>query len=130
MSIFGWSSIIDFEVPSSCKDKVLDIPYMEQFVRYLIDHIDMKIHSYIDQHGVFTRGLLIDKWAGEDASHTYGISCIVFLTTSSLSLHTTNDGRILMDLFSCKPYDEDDVKEFIFNHWGNVKYKSFVKFTR
>jgi S-adenosylmethionine/arginine decarboxylase-like enzyme len=126
---FGYSSIIDFQV-DPCKEKWLDTKYVEEFVRAAIDAIGMEIHE-IDCCGIGKRSALyIDIWAGADHPDTYGVSCIVFLTTSSFSLHTTQEGKIMIDCFSCKKYDLNTIRQVIGMYWGNVQYLNTYKMDR
>ena len=108
---FGFSSVIDFGVPN--EEQALNKEYIREFIIDLISVIDMQIY---DNH------LYVEKWAAKNAPETFGVSAICFLTTSSLSLHTTEEGKIMIDLFSCKDYQLDPIKAIIRDYFGKVEW--------
>ncbi len=122
---FGYSANVDFAVDKSIKEVVLNQNKMEEFSRTLIQAIDMKLHK-IDGKESF----LIDKWAGDDHPQTFGVSACGFLTTSSYSLHTSDNGCVMLDIFSCKNFEFSQIKDVVKDTFGDVFYIRCNKMTR
>jgi len=117
--MFGKSLILD--ITTSDKDKIMDTSCVEHFARNLIQGIGMEIH-----HVNGKDGLLCDKWGATDLPHTFGVSLICFLTTSSLTIHTTNDGTMFLDIFSCKNFTDDNVMDVVKSCFNNINIKRIL----
>ena len=115
---FGKELILDANVD---KDKINDKEHIEAWLRDLVKDVRMKIHE-VD--GV--PAIMIDTWAAEDMPATYGTSCCILISTSSVSLHTAIDehddtkGKIYLNLFSCSDFTYDEVIANVKKHWSGV----------
>lgn len=59
--------------------------------------------------------------------HLLGISAIQFITTSDIVIHTVDRLReCYINLFSCKPFDEDKAANFIQNWFGAKRVQSQI----
>lgn len=53
----------------------------------------------------------------------YGYSALQWIQTSCITLHSTLDGQLYLNLFSCKTFDEVKVKECIIEYFeGKIDY--------
>lgn len=81
----------------SCNENVLDIESISEFVRELVDRIDMVAYGDI----------VIDRFGDGDE---IGISAVQLIMTSAITIHTNDRARdMYLDVFSCKWFDETDV---------------------
>ena len=125
---FGKELIFDAQVD---KEHINDKEHIEAWLRDLIKAVRMEIHT-ID--GV--PSVLIDTWAAKDMSFTYGTSCCILISTSSISLHTAIDehnedrGKIYLNLFSCSPFDYDEVLANIKKHWSGIEVTRWMLLDR
>jgi S-adenosylmethionine/arginine decarboxylase-like enzyme len=120
--MFGKSLILD--ITTTDKDKLMNVLYLETFARNLIKAIGMEIHQI---NG--TDGILCDKWGATDLPHTFGVSLICFLTTSSLTIHTTNE-KMFLDIFSCKNFTDDSVMEVLNSCFNNINIQRILMIGR
>lgn len=53
------------------------------------------------------------------AEHTKGTSAVQFILTSGIMIHTlVLTGKVYVDMFTCKEYDEDKAKEFTADYFN------------
>ena len=114
--MFGKSLMVDAKIRdiNTDKERLMCVCYIESFIRHLIKEIGMKIH---DEH------IYVELYEGEHHPETLGVSVMAFLTTSTLTCHTTKDS-IYLDIFSCK-WETDKPKEQvmeIMRSWFNIYY--------
>jgi len=88
--------------PTDC-DKV------SEFMRGMVKHVRMKV--MIDP---------VTAWCNDLGNE--GITSTVILTTSHCTLHIwnfdePNDSMMQFDLYSCAPFEVDEVMEYICNHF-------------
>ena len=97
--IWGIASSID--IYNCDSDKIRDAEYIKKFVKDLCDLIDMKR---------FGETQVVHF--GEDEK-VAGFSMVQLIETSLISAHFANmTNAIYLDVFSCKPYDPEIVKNF------------------
>lgn len=96
---YGKHSMYDIK---SCKrEKVQSIDNWKQFINELVQAIDMIKHG----------DLIIDRF-GEGTD--IGLSGCQLILTSNISFHTNDlSGDAYVDIFSCKDYDDEKVKQMI-----------------
>jgi S-adenosylmethionine/arginine decarboxylase-like enzyme len=52
-------------------------------------------------------------------SHLKGTSCVQFITTSTIVIHTLDDlKKMFINVFSCKEFDANKVVDFTTNYFG------------
>ncbi len=123
---FGHSFHCDFETTDEYFGLLNDHLYLKEWIRTLIERIGMKIHVVDGKEA-----LLIDTWAGEDAPETFGTSIVGFLTTSSFSVHTTDNGILYLDIFSCRDFAPGDIIGTCMDYWGTgISMQNWRKVTR
>ncbi|MFA5616424.1 MAG: S-adenosylmethionine decarboxylase [Syntrophorhabdaceae bacterium] len=96
---------------------------LEKFVYNLCNHIGMdavQIHTweYLEDSNKRT----------EDFLHLKGHSVVLFLKTSNITLHSfDNLGKISLNIYSCKDFDEKLAEEFCLDYFqGEVKQSHFM----
>ncbi|SLM31004.1 conserved hypothetical protein [Desulfamplus magnetovallimortis] len=114
--VWGIASSID--IYDCDPDKIRDADYIKNFVRDLCDLIDMKR---------FGETQVVHF--GEDEK-VAGFSMVQLIETSLISAHFANmTNTTYLDVFSCKPYDPEVVKNFAAGYFGgsttniNVTYR-------
>ena len=61
--------------------------------------------------------------------HLKGISAVQFIKTSNITVHTLDVSRqILLNIFSCKDYNPDNVIEFSRNWFNGKELRSHIVF--
>ncbi len=125
---FGKELIFDAKVDRS---KINDKEHIEKWLRQLVKDVRMDIHEIDGKPAI-----LLDTWAAPDMGFTYGTSCSILITTSSVSLHTaiddedTTKGKIFLNLFSCADYNYDEVLANIKKHWTGVEVTRWLLLDR
>ncbi len=125
---FGKELILDVQVD---KENINDKGHIEAWLRELIKDVRMEIHK-ID--GV--PALVIDTWAAKEMPFTYGTSCCILISTSSISLHTAIDehnedrGKIYLNLFSCSEFTYEEVLANVKKHWSGVEVTRWLLLDR
>ncbi len=52
-------------------------------------------------------------------AHLKGVSCVQFIMTSTIVIHSLEDlGKVFMDIFSCKDFDEVATAKFTADYFG------------
>ncbi len=113
MNIYGYSSTLDVV---ECDKAPFTRELIEDFLVALCEAIDMEredLHFW-DYDG--------DPYGYDTApEHLKGISAVQFIKTSSIAVHTLDDLEVVfIDLFSCKNYDADVVREMVEEHFGGI----------
>lgn len=84
-------------------EKISNKDYVADFVNTLIAAIDMKAYG----------DLLIERFATHDPDKA-GISFCQMIETSNITGHFVDlNGDFYIDVFSCKPYDNDVVMQLV-----------------
>jgi len=98
MDYWGYHLILDC---SGCDpDRIRDPVLLDQWIRKLVVDIDMKAH-----------GEPVIAYNGEEPYHS-GYSVVQIITTSSIVAHfIDNPASCYLDVFSCKPFDIEKVKD-------------------
>lgn len=97
---------------------------IKKFMIELCDIIDMKRE---DLH--FWDELYTPKKDRFTEEHLIGTSAVQFITTSNITIHTLDKmKRIYLNIFSCKNFEEKDVRDFCKNYFnGKVVNCNIVK---
>ena len=103
---FGWETILDIRECDletiSNREKLLE------FVVRLCEVIDMKRY-----------GEPIAELFGHGRKETLGYTVVQLIETSSLVMHVSDYTRtVYLNVFSCKPYDREKVREFCVEYFG------------
>jgi hypothetical protein len=89
-----------------CDVKKVNCPEnLSAFLKELVVRIDMKAYKE-PQIELFGEGGL------------YGYSALQWIQTSCITLHSTLDGQLYLNLFSCKTFDEGVVKKCVLEYFG------------
>lgn len=101
----GLHLILDYE----CYDKRMNYKaYIRNFLNSLVSIIKMK--------------KLAEPLIKEGKRFLPGISGIIIITTSHISIHTfTKQNRINIDIYSCRDFNEIDVIEHLNRNFSNLK---------
>ena len=106
--VWGIASSIDIYECNA--DKIRDAEYIKEFVVKLCELIEMKR---------FGETLVVHF--GED-ERVAGYSMVQLIETSLISAHFANQtNTVYLDVFSCKAYDPEVVKEFSQNFFGGTR---------
>lgn len=109
---WGISAAIDLH---GCNhDRLTDAKLLEDFVKQIIEVINMKAHGpcHIDRFG---EGSL------------EGYSAIQFIETSSITVHLDErEDRAYVDIFSCKNFDTEKALQFAREYFGANSTKMTV----
>jgi S-adenosylmethionine/arginine decarboxylase-like enzyme len=90
----------------SCNENLLDLKTITSFLKDLVPAIDMIAY-----------GEPIAARFGEGIE--VGISAVQLITTSAITLHTNDAaGDMYLDVFSCKWFDEDVVRDVVKQYFG------------
>jgi S-adenosylmethionine/arginine decarboxylase-like enzyme len=110
---WGYHLILDCR---GCNDNIDDEVEIEDFVKDLVKRIDMVAH-----------GDPIIKYFG--AGNKAGYSLVQLITTSSITAHfVTESKHIYLDVFSCKPFDINEVQNCVREYFGAQNIKpTFLK---
>lgn len=103
---WGYSIHVDMQ---QCGDQIPCYlsPEESSSGRIILNDFSEKLISLIDMERY---GPPLIEWFGKQGCEGY--SLVQLITTSCLTIHTTRDNRVYLDLFSCKPYSETEVMEF------------------
>ncbi len=67
---------------------------------------------------------VVIKKVSSDGYPDWGVSGFIMLYESHISLHTwPEEGYVAMDLYSCKDFNHEAIKEYIKDFWGSKKMK-------
>ncbi len=116
-NVWGIASAID--IYGCDPDAIRDAELIRRFVVELCDLIEMK--RYGDTQVVHF---------GED-ERVAGYSMVQLIETSLISAHFANQSNaVYLDVFSCKPYDPEVVREFAERYFGGSESELNVTFRR
>jgi len=115
---FGPHLMLDFPVDS---DKLCDIPFWEDLLEELVETVKMTplsrptvVYSECDN-------------AAWDPPHATGVSGYIVLAESHISFHTFHESQfVFLDIFSCKPFDYNDVFDVLEKKLGAHDYHTNV----
>ena len=69
----------------------------------------------------------VAKWLDKFADGTPGISGVVMIAESHISIHTFPDqDYIFMDIFSCRSFDTEKAIKYLINAFGVRKYETHI----
>lgn len=112
---YGKEVILDLH---HCNPKKFNRKDIKKFFVELCDEIDMQREKlcWWDDHG-------LPPEECQTELHTKGTTAIQFILTSNITIHTLDLlERVYLNIFSCKDYDENVVKEFCSKYFeGEVK---------
>ncbi len=105
-SPFGWDLLLDLYECDA--EKIKSREELERFVIEVCERLDMKrFGDPLIQH------------FGYEKPETVGYSLVQLIETSAIVGHFSELKRAAyLDLFSCKPFDADDITEFTRNFFG------------
>lgn len=116
-NVWGIASSID--IYGCDPDSIRDADLIRRFVVELCDLIEMK--RYGDTQVVHF---------GED-ERVAGYSMVQLIETSLISAHFANQSNaVYLDVFSCKPYDPEVVREFAEKYFGGSDSELNITFRR
>ena len=116
-NVWGIASAID--IYGCDPDSIRDADLIRRFVVELCDLIEMK--RYGETQVVHF---------GED-ERVAGYSMVQLIETSLISAHFANQSNaVYLDVFSCKPYDPELVREFAERYFGGSESELNVTFRR
>ena len=115
MTEFGLHVTID---ASSCDKRKLE---SQSLVYDVLNHLPGKI-------GMTKMTLpYVCKWLDKFSDGTEGLSGIVMIAESHISIHTFPDqDYVFMDIFSCRSFDTESAIKYLVNAFGAKKYKTNV----
>jgi S-adenosylmethionine decarboxylase len=97
---YGKEVIIDLY---DCDREKMTEEHVVNFIQQLVKKVDMETHG---EPMVWTNN-------ESDEPHLRGTSAMQFITTSNVVVHTLSlTGLVLVNLFSCKPFNEHIVLDF------------------
>ena len=117
--ILGKELIIDLY---NCDTDLFTRSTLESFLKGLVAHIDMtatELHcwEYLEDP---------DR-DPEEFYHLKGLSFVQFLVTSNITLHSfDNLGKLSLNIYSCKDYDEKSAEEFCRDFFSAVVRQAVV----
>ena len=114
---YGKELILDL---SDCNPRTFNRRLLKRFFRELCDLIDMKRCklAWWDDHGVPPG----ERWTDPKVT---GTSAVQFISTSSITVHALDMlGRVYVNIFSCKDFDESVAREFCRTFFGGSVVKS------
>lgn len=102
---YGKEVIIDLH---NCNPETFTRKSIRKYFKEICELIDMEradLHWWDDLH--------TPEEEKQTLPHLVGTSAIQFITTSNITIHTLDlMGRVYLNLFSCKEFDDDVVVEF------------------
>ncbi len=102
---YGFELILDLH---GCDVSTFTRESIQKYYEDLCDLIDMElcvIHFWDDV------GVPLEEQ--QTLPHTKGTSAVCFILTSSIVIHTLDLlGAVYVNIFSCKPYSQDDAENF------------------
>jgi S-adenosylmethionine decarboxylase len=102
---YGKELILDL---SDCDPNTFNRRILKRFFRELCELIDMERHklAWWDDHGVPPE----ERWTDPMVT---GTSAVQFISTSSITVHALDLlGRVYVNIFSCKDFNEVVAEEF------------------
>ena len=97
---------------------------VEQFTRSKIEQYLIKLCHLIDMNRADLHWWDYEgqPWAYDDApDHLKGVSCIQFITTSDIRIHTLDVfAKIFINIFTCKDFNVKDAESFSIKYFGGV----------
>lgn len=93
---------------------------LTEFFRQLAQLTDMELQ----QRHWWTMDDCPPEW--REIPHLNGISCIQFITTSDFRVHALFDGRLYLNIFTCKPFDERAALDFVVDFFEGRLIESHV----
>ena len=109
-----WGKEITIDMLADEPLRVNDPVNLKNFVDELVRRIDMKSYGKT-QIELFGEGEL------------YGYTVVQLIYTSNITLHTTQKGEAYLNLFSCKTFDENVVKDCVLEFFGGkIDYSEVV----
>lgn len=111
-SYWGYHLILDC---SGCdKDAIKNPDLLREWITKLVKDIDMKAH-----------GDPVISYNGEEPYHS-GYTVVQIITTSSIVAHfIDNPASCYLDVFSCKPFDFDIVKNSMKQMFGAQRMRQY-----
>ena len=109
---WGYHLILDCSDldPAAIKDTAV----LDQWIRKLVQDIDMKAH-----------GEPVITYNGEQPYHS-GYTVVQIITTSSIVAHFIDKpASCYLDVFSCKPFDFDIVKNSMHENFGAQRMRQY-----
>lgn len=104
-----WGIASSFDIYNCNPETIRDAEKIKQFVKELCELIEMR--RFGETHVVHF---------GED-ERVAGYSMVQLIETSLISAHFANQtNTTYLDVFSCKPYDPEIVREFAVNFFGGT----------
>lgn len=100
---YGLELIADYR---GCDFSNLTKESLHAFVVALVDFVKMERYG--------------EPMQWEDHSgipHLDGISEVQFITTSNVVVHALTDGRMYLNLFSCREFEAEDAVKFVKDYW-------------
>ena len=118
---YGYELILDLH---NCDSTLFYRGSITNFFQQLCHDINMEacdLHFWDDLH--------TPEDEKQTEPHTKGTSAVQFILTSSIVIHTLDDlGKVFINVFSCKEFDHDVVKE-LSTRWfsGTCVSQRFIK---
>ena len=102
---------------SGCdSDKIGDAKLVESFINELVNKIDMKV----------IKGPIVLDYEADDKEES-GVTGFAVLAESHISIHTYPlKGFLSLDIFSCKEFDPEKIKEYINQTFDSKEVKEFL----
>lgn len=119
--MYGFELILDLY---GCNTRTFNRKSIENWLKQLCELIGMKregLHwwDYKDEK---------EEDIPYDQPHLVGTSCVQFITTSDIVIHTVDLlGECYINIFSCKEFDAEKARDFTMNWFGAKEYdKMFI----
>ncbi|MDN3505701.1 MAG: S-adenosylmethionine decarboxylase [Simkaniaceae bacterium] len=110
-SYWGYHLILDCKACN--KEKITSGENIAAFVKYLVEAIDMKAYG----------APIIEHFATHDPAKG-GYSLVQLIETSAISGHFVDEnGDVYLDIFSCKEYSIETVKEVVTKYFSPKQIK-------
>jgi S-adenosylmethionine decarboxylase len=109
-----WGKMISIDLYDCDHKKVASAEIIKKYIADVIKLIKMKAHgpTHIDRFG-----------SGE----LEGWSAMQFIETSSITIHADEfDNRCFVDIFSCKPFDDQKALAFTIKTFGSKSHRVLV----
>ena len=114
MSNGYWGYHLILDCRGCDKSKVKDGSHIAAFVKHLVDAIDMKAYGEP----------LLEHFANHDPEKG-GYSLVQLIETSAITGHFVDlSGDVYLDIFSCKEYSIDTVKEIVTEYFSPEAIKT------
>jgi len=120
MDTYGKETIIDLD---DCNKLLFTRYYLKKYFIELCDLIDMKREKicWWDDIG-------ISEEEKQNLPHTKGTSAVQFILTSNITIHTLDMlCKVMVNIFSCKDYDENIAIKFTKEFFqGKIKSQNVI----